>query len=570
MIFLWKYMYLNDLIVKDMKTLFIKGLAFAAAVAAMASCTKDATEEEPAPVFPQLQSVTIQAGDQQSLNFTADKDWKLSIDKTTWCTFLDGEVETAQLSGLKGEVSVTVLVKDNGLDFNSDVAKLDLTLGNKTETIFEITRPGKAREVKLYAAVGDGELTEVEKLEFKWEISAWGDAYMGQMKFAVVANYDWTVATPEKCTFNDQNWNEIPGVAGKAGVGPEDEGFSLTYIKVNEDANAYEINGKLIVTDTEGKNPVEFDIVYPGYPENKVAIEPASLLGMFGMNFNIDGFVINKNFDQEEVTTDKEVNVSVKARNMEYSVYQIANNEGKAVELGEDAWLKINDDKKGGLKVSAIQNTGGDREVYILVLPKALVKDFKIEDFIDQYGYTNYDYDGMFIKVSQKGVTVTKDFKALWGRTYADIKAVEFSKYPDFKDMTPSGLEYGSCDDNAYVIEITENDIIAHEQSSGALQFAPLGFPDGYYAFGGTADSNLYRMTPQSGEWDEKYIHDATLYTSKGSIHGLQIDPEQFVNTTEAGVTSKGLNGMVVFQFYKTAEDKQSYKSSATLVIVKK
>lgn len=568
MIFLWKYMYLNDLIVKDMKTLFIKGLAFAAAVAAMASCTKDATEEEPAPVFPQLQSVTIQAGDQQSLSFTADKDWKLSIDKTTWCTFLDGEVETAQLSGLKGEVTVTVLVKDNGLDFNSDVAKLDLTLGNKTETIFEITRPGKAREVKLYAAVGDGELTEVEKLEFKWNVPEWGDPYMDQMKFAVVANYDWTVATPEKCTFSDKSWNEIPGVTGKAGVGPEDEGFSLTYIKVNEDANAYEINGKLVVTDTEGKNPVEFDIVYPGYPENKVAIEPASLLGMFGMNFNIDGFVINKNFDQEVVTTDKEVNVSVKARNMEYSVYQIANNEGKAVELGKDAWLKINDDKKGGLKVSATQNTGGDREVYILVLPKALVKDFKIEDFIDQYGYANYDYDGMFIKVSQKGVTVTKDFKALWGRTYADIKAVEFSKYPDFKDMTPSGLEYGSCDDNAYVIEITENDVIANGQSSGALQFAPLGFPDGYYAFGGTADSHLYRMTPQSGDWDEKYIHDATLYTSRGSIHGLQIDPEQFVNTTDN--TSKKFEGMVVFQFYKTAEDKQMYKSSATLVIVKK
>lgn len=568
MIFLWKYMYLNDLIVKDMKTLFIKGLAFAAAVAAMASCTKDATEEEPAPVFPQLQSVTIQAGDQQSLNFTADKDWKLSIDKTTWCTFLDGEVETAQLSGLKGEVTVTVLVKDNGLDFNSDVAKLDLTLGNKTETIFEITRPGKAREVKLYAAVGDGELTEVEKLEFKWNVPEWGDPYMDQMKFAVVANYDWTVATPEKFTFSDKSWNEIPGVTGKAGVGLEDEGFSLTYIKVNEDANAYEINGKLVVTDTEGKNPVEFDIVYPGYPENKVAIEPASLLGMFGMNFNIDGFVINKNFDQEEVTTDKEVNVSVKAKNMEYSVYKIANNEGKAVELGADSWLKISDDKKGGLKVSATQNTGGDREAYILVLPKALVKDFKIETFIDQYGYANYDYDGMFIKVTQKGVTVTKDFTAVWGRTYANIKAVEFSEYPDFKGTTPSNFAYGSCNDNAYVIEVTENDVIAYGQSSGALMFAPLGFPDGYYAFGGTADSNLYRMTPQSGEWDEKYIQDATLYTSKGSIHGLQIDPEQFVNTKDN--TSKNFAGMVVFQFYKTAEDKQSYKSSATLVIVKK
>lgn len=559
---------INDLIVKDMKTLFIKGLAFAAAVAAMASCTKDATEEEPAPVFPQLQSVTIQAGDQQSLSFTADKDWKLSIDKTTWCTFLDGEVETAQLSGLKGEVTVTVLVKDNGLDFNSDVAKLDLTLGNKTETIFEITRPGKAREVKLYAAVGDGELSEVEKLEFKWNVPEWGDPYMDQMKFAVVANYDWTVATPEKFTFLDKSWNELPGVAGNAGVGTEDEGFSLTYINVNSDAEAYEINGKLVVTDTEGKNPVEFDIVYPGYPENKIAIEPASLLGMFGMNFSIDGFVINKGFDQEEVTTDKEVNVSVKAKNMEYSVYKIANNEGKAVELGADSWLKISDDKKGGLKVSATQNTTGDREAYILVLPKALVKDFKIETFIDQYGYANYDYDGMFIKVTQKGVTVTKDFKALWGRTYADIKAVEFSEYPDFKGTTPSNFAYGSCNDNAYVIEVTENDVIAYGQSSGALMFAPLGFPDGYYAFGGTADSNLYRMTPQSGEWDEKYIQDATLYTSKGSIHGLQIDPEQFVNTKDN--TSKNFAGMAVFQFYKAAEDKQLYKSSATLVIVKK
>ena len=313
---------------------------------------------------------------------------------------------------------------------------------------------------------------------------------------------------------------------------------------------------------------MEFDIVYPGYPETKVAIEPASLLGMFGMNFSIDGFVINKGFDQEEVTTDKEVNVSVKAKNMEYSVYKIANNEGKAVELGADSWLKISDDKKGVLKVSATQNTTGDREAYILVLPKALVKDFKVEDFIDQYGYANYDYDGMFIKVTQKGVKVTKDFKALWGRTSADIKAVEFSEYPDFKGTTPSNFAYGSCNDNAYVIEVTENDVIAYGQSSGALMFAPLGFPDGYYAFGGTADSNLYRMTPQSGEWDEKYIQDATLYTSKGSIHGLQIDPEQFVNTKDN--TSKNFAGMAVFQFYKTAEDKQLYKSSATLVIVKK
>lgn len=47
-----------------------------------------------------------------------------------------------------------------------------------------------------------------------------------------------------------------------------------------------------------------------------------------------------------------------------------------------------------------------------------------------------------------------------------------------------------------------------------------------------------------------------------------KIDPEQFVNTKDN--TSKNFAGMAVFQFYKTAEDKQLYKSSATLVIVKK
>ena len=266
-----------------MKTLFIKGLAFAAAVAAMASCTKDATEEEKPKeaAFPEKQQIEIPAGEQKQLSFTAEADWKLSIDKTTWCTFLDSEVETAQLSGLKGEVNVTVLVKDNGLDFNSDLAKIDLTLGNKTETIFEITRPGKAREVKLYIAIGDDEdFKESESVEFGFE--SWGD--LKQTRFTIAANFDWTVSAPDGFVFTVKG-EEIPGLTGKSGVGPDAAEFSYAEVSPKEDIAPYEKNLKLVVTDTEGQNPVEFSFNYPGMHPDKMTWELENLSG-WGFSFS--------------------------------------------------------------------------------------------------------------------------------------------------------------------------------------------------------------------------------------------------------------------------------------------
>lgn len=85
--------------------LFTKGIAFAAAVAAMMSCSKETRRR---PQFPAVQEVEIAAGESKELTFTAEADWKLTIDKTTWCMFDDKGVETAQIAGEAGEVTVKV------------------------------------------------------------------------------------------------------------------------------------------------------------------------------------------------------------------------------------------------------------------------------------------------------------------------------------------------------------------------------------------------------------------------------------------------------------------------------
>ena len=564
--------------VKGMKALFFKGLAFAAAVAAIVSCDKKAPEEKPAePTFPQKQQIEIAAGEQKEIKFTAEADWKLTIDKTTWCAFLDNEVETAQLSGKAGEVVATVLVKDTGLDFVSDVAKIDLTLGTKTETIYEITRPGKEREVKLYVSVGYGsEYKEAEKIDLV--MNEWG---LENINFTIKANYDWTVAAPEGFTFTDKSYQEVPGLSGTAGVGPDASDFTYATVGVKTDLVPYEKDAKIVVTDTDGNNPVEFALHYPGMDANTVNFDPTNITGTgnfsMGLQFTADGYKIEQSdpWSSGTVTTEKTASFAVQAKNMKYAVHKIEIVNNAAVEKGD--WVTVADDKAGNITVSVAANESEARIVYLLVLSEEADKSFKIADYgkYDE-GYGGYlvddAYSQLSVKVSQKGVSLAKDFKVQWGFSMSAVETVPFKDYGgDFEGMKASDYAYGSCDDNAYVVEITEASLFtANGSSSGALQIAPIGFPEGYYPVGASEDANLFRFEDQADVWDIKNIGAASIFdmTTYKEVQGIQIDPAQFIDTETK--KSKNFKGTAVVQFYKTAADKAAYKSSATLVIVKK
>ncbi len=269
--------------------LFTKGIAFAAAVAAMMSCSKE-NEKEKEPQFPAVQEVEIAAGESKELTFTAEADWKLTIDKTTWCMFDDKGVETAQVAGEAGEVTVKVKIGDAGLGFEAEVAKIDMTMGEKTQTVFQITRSPKERVVKMYASTDWGSTyKKVDNLELTAD--EWGST--SYIAFGIVANYEWKVAELPAELKMQVDYADVDSFSGKA----DSVDFKAAQLFIKEDKIPYEFSKKIKITDMEGNNPVEFPVTYAGLAEDVVMLDPSNLVGQWsaGMNFTDDGFFCPEN-----------------------------------------------------------------------------------------------------------------------------------------------------------------------------------------------------------------------------------------------------------------------------------
>ena len=541
--------------------LFTKGIAFAAAVAAMMSCSKE-NEKEKEPQFPAVQEVEIAAGESKELTFTAEADWKLTIDKTTWCMFDDKGVETAQVAGEAGEVTVKVKIGDAGLGFEAEVAKIDMTMGEKTQTVFQITRSPKERVVKLYVSKGYGQAYEkVDKLELTSD-ECGGTSYLA---FGIVANYDWKLAElPEELNMLVDS-QDADAFSGKA----DSVDFKAAQFIVKEDKVPYEFSKKIKITDMEGNNPVEFPVSYAGLGENVVMFDPSNLVGSWsaGMNFTDDGFFVQKTdpWTPGNVTTEKSSSVSVKAKNMQYSVYVVEVKDGTPAQVTSGAWVKISDDKKGKLDISVENNTAtANRVAYVIVLPAS--KTLVISDHFDEWGNCTSQFG---FKVTQSGHLVADDFMVQWGASMANVQTVKFADYAGFSGKKPSDVKPGSCDDNAYVAEINETSItMTNGRPAGALKFAPKGMGEGYYPVSGT--DKLYKFEAYEGDWDETNVETTPLYVGMSSINGLMIKQAQFFKDPDTAPVSKNFTGTVFVHFYKTVADKNAGKAVATLVIVKK
>lgn len=538
--------------------LFTKGIAFAAAVAAMMSCSKE-NEKEKEPQFPAVQEVEIAAGESKELTFKAEADWKLTIDKTTWCMFDDKGVETAQVAG---EVTVKVKIGDAGLGFEAEVAKIDMTMGEKTQTVFQITRSPKERVVKMYVSKDWGATyNKADKLELTAD--EWGST--SYIAFGIVANYEWKVAElPEELKMQ-VDYADVDSFSGKA----DSVDFKAAQLFIKEDKIPYEFSKKIKITDMEGNNPVEFPVTYAGLAEDVVMLDPSNLVGQWsaGMNFTDDGFFVQKTdpWTPGTVTTEKSSSVSVKAKNMQYSVYVVEVKDGTPAQVTSGAWVKISDDKKGKLDVSVENNTAAaNRVAYVIVLPAS--KTLVISEHFDERGNCTSQFG---FKVTQSGHAVADDFMVQWGATMGNVPTVKFADYAGFSGKKPSDVKPGSCDDNAYVAEISETSIVTTMgRPAGALKFAPKGLGDGYYPVSGT--DKLYKFEAYEGNWDETNVEVTSLYVGASSINGLSINQAQFFNDPGTNPVSKKFTGTVFVQFYKTVADKNAGKAVATLVIVKK
>lgn len=526
--------------------LFTKGIAFAAAVAAMMSCSKE-NEKEKEPQFPAVQEVEIAAGESKELTFTAEADWKLTIDKTTWCMFDDKGVETAQVAGEAGEVTVKVKIGDAGLGFEAEVAKIDMTMGEKTQTVFQITRSPKERVVKMYVSTDYGQTyKKADKLELT--SGEWGSA--NYLAFGIVATYDWKLAElPEELNMS-VDYRYVDAFSGKA----DSVDFKAAVLEIKEGKEPYEFSKKIKITDMDGNNPVEFPITYAGLAEDFMEFKPNVTSSYNGnVEFTADGFSYDKSGYDPVLSDKKTSDVSVKSKNMKYSVHVMEMKDGALAAMPAGSWLTTADDGKGTITFSVTANTDAARTAYVAVLPEAKEKSFDITKVMDGESF-NADYASYGFKVIQKGVEKTEGFEAYWGLTLAPLNIVPIKDDAEYgmmigSGMTPSQLCPGSADSNTYVLTIKKSDV------AGGLIIAPKGFPADYSPLGTDAGSNLFRFD-KGANWDPKNVEFTTTSTK---LSAITIIPAQF--------SVANLGSVVWIQFYKTAAEKTADKASATLVV---
>ena len=527
--------------------LFTKGIAFAAAVAAMMSCSKE-NEKEKEPQFPAVQEVEIAAGESKELTFKAEADWKLTIDKTTWCMFDDKGVETAKVAGEAGDVTVKVKIGDAGLGFEAEVARIDMTMGEKTQTVFQITRSPKERVVKMYVSTDYGQTyKKADKLELT--SGEWGSA--NYLAFGIVATYDWKLAElPEELNMS-VDYRYVDAFSGKA----DSVDFKAAVLEIKEGKEPYEFSKKIKITDMDGNNPVEFPITYTGLAEDFMEFKPNVTSTYNGnVEFTADGFSYDKSGFDPVLSDKKTSELSVKSKNMKYSVHVMEMKDGALAAMPAGSWLTTADDGKGTITFSVTANTDAARTAYVAVLPEAKEKSFDITKVMDGESFSA-DYASYGFKVIQKGVEKTEGFEAYWGLALVPLNIVPIKDDAEYGamigyGMTPSQLCPGSADSNTYVLNIKKSDV------AGGLVIAPKGFPADYSPLGAEAGSNLFRFD-KGANWDSKNVEASTTWKTK--LSAITIIPAQF--------SVANLGSVVWIQFYKTAEEKTADQASATLVV---
>lgn len=131
-----------------MKALNLKSMSWIMALAMMfivsfTGCSDDDGENTPGEKieFPTLQEATCNADGTITISFKATVDWKLTSN-AGWCKFVDGEFTQSSITGKAGEQTITAKISGDGQNYSDDnVAEITLTLGEKEQVIYKITRP---------------------------------------------------------------------------------------------------------------------------------------------------------------------------------------------------------------------------------------------------------------------------------------------------------------------------------------------------------------------------------------------------------------------------------------------
>ncbi len=313
--------------------LFLSVALMMSTVVASCSSSNDNPQEE-TPSFPEEQTLSIDAGKDYQLSFSAYTNWKLTS-TTTWCKIVDKGVEVYDVSGSKGNQSITIRVTDDGQTFEESKAELKLNMGGTEKVIATVVRNAKSYQVQILDAEGK------------------------ELKELVISNSDYTTFTVK--TNFEYTTNEIQQVDFKkvpAGEGNQelvtgamikdsylthpitkDDGVNLTFIN---------IKGDVIAT---------YPIIYNGIDENFIKVKDNDV---YQWQVSLNGKTYQQGFGKYDPVTkttsgttsvSDQLSYNVVALNDKYKFIFIEADEQGNVNRPSNEWIHATQDTKDAGKV---------------------------------------------------------------------------------------------------------------------------------------------------------------------------------------------------------------------------
>lgn len=449
----------------------IKGILAVTAGLLLGACSTNGDEDAtPTPVFPDVQTLQIEVGEEQEVSFEANMDWTLTSDKQ-WLKFKDEIGDTQSLLGKAGSQSIVLKVSDANIGFEEAEARVTLSMGGEESVIFKIVRPGAERQVHMYMREASGEAPAEE-------VPSVGIGYGKSVYVGFSGNFDWRVlSAPEWIAVNGtKDIRELTGMAGEEHLDRSD----MAILSVDPSWSCRDNSGEIVIgAQAEGVEFTQsFVVTSEGIAPGAIEWSQKNLARNEGFIFTQAG-LWHKNVGlntYEDV--DGPAEWSVRVRDYKYAIRIVAWT-GSALEVLDpsESWAEVTDDSKGNLTCRPGANVEADRELGLFIVPEGVKVDYA--NYFDDNGkYVGGWIDessGEFvrgeyaIRISQEGVEKS-DFM-LW-KYSTELAPAQKASDENQALVKSCGVETANIYERSFTVEEWNFD----QNEAGYRQLIRLGF----------------------------------------------------------------------------------------------
>ena len=269
--------------------------------------------------FPEKDAITVNAGQDRTLTFSADAEWKLTSN-ASWCRFVDGDFVQTTISGEAGDQSVTIRVSDDNQNSEKDdVAEITMAMGGKSQVIYEITRPRKGAS-SLIVKDESGKVIDAEN-----PLLVKGGNITSPVETTVTLEIDDASAQLGVLTDKTASWVTVTALTGT-------NDYAVSFKDDNADGKnpiyAIPTEENAVITFAAQKNgsivaEVAIPIYYEGYAESALIVDPSYMsvtVSEDGQTMTGEGGVSGS----ESVDYGDELISTVTTRNDAFEIVEIA------------------------------------------------------------------------------------------------------------------------------------------------------------------------------------------------------------------------------------------------------